>query len=242
MFVLLLLLAAAAKAAAEWCKGPEIKKRTCGWASKEEIGMTVKTCATCGTFYGSPVARKIPFVHDRCTGCGGSEIMAPEYVSLACRPGKLVVRAVWKLLEMPQNGRRPGSVIRYDGDTDHAASNVEKNIRRCQLDLAPHRPGGAVVSQSEVTQSEVDVALTSKEINCEYIVNGHERSPGKMPEKEWYSVGKWYSDSFHFSFGGCAAVSKPGATYRPALSDFILNPREVGPKLLLAKFDVQEAN
>lgn len=52
---------------------------------------TVMTCEACGTFWGG--IPDGPFVHDRCRMCGGSAILAARYVSLACRPGKLVVRA-----------------------------------------------------------------------------------------------------------------------------------------------------
>jgi hypothetical protein len=84
--------------------------------------------------------------------------------------------------------------------------------------------------------------LKSKETNCEDLVKGHERRPEKLPKKEWYSVGRWYSDTFHYNFAGCAAVSKPGAAYIPSMSTFVLSTVEVGPKLLLAKFEVREAN
>jgi hypothetical protein len=136
LLLLLLLLADAAKAAAEWCKGSEIKKRTCGWADQDELGKTVETCEACGTFWGHPhIANDIPFVYNRCRTCGGSSVLAPQFTSLACRPGKLVVRAVWKLLAMPQNGGAPAVVIRYNSGAKGVDSDVDDNIRRCQLDL-----------------------------------------------------------------------------------------------------------
>lgn len=82
--------------------------------------------------------------------------------------------------------------------------------------------------------------MKSNEISCLLTLDPkNERSYLKNP---WYSVGKWYSDTYTFDFGGCDALSKPGAEYRPSMSLFPLKPIKYGTKLLLAKWEVQEAN
>ena len=43
--------AEAAKDAAKWCQGPDIKKLKCGWAQNDEVDKTTHgTCPMCGTW------------------------------------------------------------------------------------------------------------------------------------------------------------------------------------------------
>lgn len=146
---------------------------------------------------------------------------------------------------MPTEDVAPGTIITYAGGAmGVSASSVQDDIRRCQLDLSAFSPGGAKLDKSNVNQNELDAALKSEEANCGVLRKGHSRNAvfAGFPKKAWYGAGKWYSGSFTFTYGVCDAVSKAGADYRPTEMSFILSTTDRGPKLLLAKWEVQEAD
>lgn len=155
-----------------------------------------------------------------CGGCGTAAWLA-QYVSLACRPGKLVVRAVWKLLKKRVSGT-VGDLLGHSG------------VSRCQLELrscSTQNPAYA----GKTSKDEVAAALASKEVNCQSVYDGN------YPEASWYKEGGWFSDTYTFDFSGCAGLTsrdKPPAYYIPNMPTINV----YGPAMLIAKFEVQEAS
>ncbi|KAG1664508.1 hypothetical protein FOA52_007772 [Chlamydomonas sp. UWO 241] len=101
-------------------------------------------------------------------------------------------------------------------------------VQRCELQLPPHTPA----DETEVAdETEIEAALSSIEVNCKPCV-ACDDCPDAVE-------GRWYSDTFYATFGGCDAVAKQeGEPYVPMMSSIILYP---GVNFLLAKFEVQEA-
>lgn len=156
---------------------------------------------------------------------------SPRFVSLACRPGKLLVRAVFKMLTVPSSGK-VGGILNPAGELGALGSNASP-VRRCDLELPPHEKPSSLSSsekgkseKSETAKSEIDAALRSKEVNCK-----------PMSDFVDLKVGQWYSDIATFDYSGCEGVKQKGAKYTPTMPFITRNP---GPGFLLAKFEVQE--
>lgn len=126
---------------------------------------------------------------------------AGSVVSLNCRPGKVVVRAVFK-----PTAQRDNACVRLlpaaGGNVAHAVSEVT----RCQLELPPH--GGSV-------EEELAAAVRSKEVNCKPCT-----SCASCPHT---ALDRWYSDTFTASFEGCAALARnPGGGYQPFIPAMVV--------------------
>lgn len=204
-----------AQAAAEFCKSPQIKKQSCGWAPQgsDAEGSTKKSPYSLlgGTMWSGWLKQsELPYTFESFEGsyhCQPGE----SWVPLACRPGRLLVRVVFKLTELPKSGL-VGAVLNPGGVLGTLGSNPS-DVTRCDLQLPSHKAGDS--------KSEVEAALRSKEVNC----------------KTDYDALK-DSDTVWFDFAGCDGVSKPGAKYSPTIPYITRNP---GPGFIVAKFEVQEA-
>lgn len=145
-------------------------------------------------------------------------VPAERWVSLACRPGRLVVRVVFKVTEVPEGWDGVGRVLTINNVLGTLASNPS-DITRCELQLPSHK--------ADDFKSEVEAALRSNEVNC--------RAAKGSTEK----VGQWYSDTGYLDWEGCDAVEgKKVAKYEPTVPYIIRNP---GPGFIVAKFEVQVA-
>jgi hypothetical protein len=157
---------AAAKA---FCASPEFKSLQCGWASEKELKLTASN--QCG---GRPlltasdvrcderaqqVPGKLPAVlagHPT----GGPPSYAARALSLACK-GRIVTRAVFKLLSVPARPARGTAVVLSNrpagsvGPTLGTQGPAAPSERvRCKLQL----PAGA--------EPEAGRALKAKEVDC----------------------------------------------------------------------------
>lgn len=150
----------------------------------------------------------------------------PGFVSLACRPGRLVVRAVYKILKTSPGGSFQATTMLNSGDLGTQGSNATP-VRRCELSVAGFTPGPVT---GPTPKSEVDAALKqAKEVNCKEV--------GSFPD---FKEGGWYSDTFYMDWSGCEGVLKAGTkNYEPARPWITNDPGR--PGFLLAKFEVQEA-
>jgi hypothetical protein len=137
------------------------------------------------------------------------------WVSLACRPGKLVVRVVFKMTDVPADGL-VGTILNRGIAVGTLGSNPSP-VTRCDLQLPPFTAGDA--------KSETAAALKSTEVNC-------------RSKSDALKANSWYSDTLTFDWAGCPGVSKPGAKYTPTVPYLIHNP---GVGFIVAKFEVQEA-
>jgi hypothetical protein len=171
----------------------------------------------------------------------GSSYSMGQIVSLACRPGMLVTRVVYKMLTEGYDGVILGtggipSYAEVKGKyMEYEPSSYVSPVRRCKLQLPPHDKRAA---KDATSKSEVDAALRSKEVDCK-----HAYMFGKL------KAGQWYSDTATFDFGGCSTVTKAAekgrnqhwanynADYDHAVPSVVHNP---GVAFLLAKFEVQE--
>mgnify|MGYP001807282531 CR=1 FL=1 len=207
--------------AAEFSKSPDFKKLSCGWATKDEVNNTSSACNLCGNAWCGPVTT-LPTVFEPFPA-GYSNCRAPGFVSLACRPGRLLVRAVFKMLTAPI-GRQVGGILGAPLEGSDNASSV----RRCDLELPPHQksPSSSDKRKSETSKSEIEAALRSKEVNCK-------------PTSDFavMKIGQWYSDTVTFDYPGCKGVEQKGE-YKPTMPYILRNPER---GFLLAKFEVQEA-
>lgn len=194
-----------AKAAAEFCSSPEIKKLRCGWVTSAEKRATFKhDMGKPGVWYG---------------------VLTDEYVSLACRPGKLLVRAVYKVFALPSNGKI--STVLNLRELGFLGSNPSP-VRRCDLELPPFTPTPAAeAARGDVWDSEKEAAVRSKELNCKEATGFTN-----------LQVGRWYSDTATFDFAGCEGLKKPGARYGPTMP--YVSYRWPGLDIKVVKFEVQE--
>lgn len=225
------------KFAIEWCKGPEPKKLKCGWASQDELSNTATGCYTCGTRVGGTLQMsKLPWFKEYCPGCGGSQTQVLQMVSLACRPGKLLVRVVWKIIQKSTDVRGTGVIIDVE---KNALGDNQGAMRRCQLELRSFSTQNPTYA-GKTSKDEVAAALASKEVNCKTI------GQGSNPPNTWYTEGGWYSDTLTFDYAGCAGLTqndrrtgKPPATYIPTMPYIYIGG---STSYLVAKFEVQEAS
>ncbi|WIA19069.1 hypothetical protein OEZ85_003724 [Tetradesmus obliquus] len=218
-----------AKKAAAFCKSPHIKKLRCGWATQEEQSATISNsaCPFCGTIWGGEIEQsKLPYTFE---AFSGSYYRSPRIVSLACRPGALVTRVVYKMLTVPKDGY-DGPILGTHGLGDAIPGKngtytftYVSPVRRCDLQLPTHDTKAA---KGQTSKSEADAALRSKEVNCQGSEDFGQLKPGR-----------WYSDTLTFDFSGCSPVTKPKAQYWPIMPYVVRNP---GPSFLLAKFEVKE--
>lgn len=170
---------------------------------------------------------KLPYTFEPRAG-RGDMFRHWRHVSLACRPGRLLVRAVFKLVTKPEDDTWSNVVLTIGSKEDAwgTLGGKPNPITRCALELPRF---DAAAAQGQTSKSEIDAALRSKEVNCK-------------PSSDFgdLKVGSWYSDTFQFDFEGCDGLNKPGViTYTPTTHSIVSNPRR--PGLLLAKFEVQEA-
>lgn len=221
--LLLRISADSAASAASRCRRPDVKTLKCGWATEAELLATAHTCETCnpkdewcGNKWGGRIGADLPWLMDHFKGykCVMYPAQWPEFVSLACRPGKLVVRAVWKLLEFPDN-MEIGEILKPH--TRSSDSNIGV-LRRCALhgvgqqSHVPFQGWARVRGRNDnfflngTTQREIDAALKAPELTCVNPVFGIGGKDKNWPAWQWYQVGAWYSDTFTFDFGGCDAV------------------------------------
>jgi hypothetical protein len=160
----------------------------------------------------------------------GNVFRTYRHISLACRPGKLLVRAVYKILtstdKWPVGRNDVLNMGLQDSGWGTLGSEPTEN-HRCELEL-PNFEASPV--KGETSKSEIEAALRSKEVNCKLdndVFGNH-------------SPGKWYSDTRYAEYGGCEGLFKPGVTkYIPTTAYIVSN--QWRPGLLLAKFEVQEA-
>jgi hypothetical protein len=130
-----------------------------------------------------------------------------EHVSLACRPGKLLVRAVYKVFALPSNGKI--STVLNLRELGFLGSNPSP-VRRCDLELPPFTPTPAAeqAARDDVWDSEKEAAVRSKELNCKDATGFTN-----------LQVGRWYSDTATFDFAGCEGLKKPErGTAQPCLT------------------------
>lgn len=217
-----MLHAVAGKLSVEFCKSPDFKKLSCGWATEDELAKTSRTCNLCGTIWTGEV-KTLPYVFEPFNGYASSR--SPRFVSLACRPGKLLVRAVFKMLTVQNDD--VGVVLNLGWGSMNTLGSNESSVRRCDLELPPHEKAASPkdTRKSDTSTSEIEAALRSKEVNC--------KRASAFPVK----VGQWYSDTATFDYSGCKGVEQKGE-YKPTMPYIVRNP---GPGFLLAKFEVQEA-
>ncbi|KAG1659133.1 hypothetical protein FOA52_013802 [Chlamydomonas sp. UWO 241] len=150
--------------------------------------------------------------------------MNPQYaghvVSLGCRPGKVIVRAVHKALVAQDGCGNSHRLVWHVTGTTGANSVLHgaTDVQRCELQLSPH------------TDGEVTAALRSTEVNCKPCT-----SCDGCPEAV---EGRWYSETFYATLDGCDAVAKlEGEPYVPFMPSIAMN---AGAMFLHAKFEVQE--
>lgn len=222
--------ASVVKTVQDFCKGPEIKKLKCGWDDDEtdKSGFSTDLCDMCGRIWGNWIREKdIPREFEPFDCC--ADYRSPRgWISLACRPGRLVVRIVYKVLK-PASGPLGGLTsvtLLNPGELGSQGANPTK-VRRCSLEIPGHKPGPVT---GPTPKSEVDAALKqAKEANCKETA-----SFGDFKE------GGWYSDTFFMDWTGCEGVLKADTKkYVPARPWITNNPGR--PGFLLAKFEVQEA-
>jgi hypothetical protein len=157
--------------------------------------------------------------------------VSTDYVSLACRPGKLLVRAVYKVFALPSSGK-VGPLLNLGGDRDELGflGSNPSPVRRCDLELPPFTPTPAAeqAARGDVWDSEKDAAVRSKELNCKEATGFTN-----------LQVGRWYSDTATFDFAGCEGLKKPGARYGPT-RPYALHWVYSGVDFTVIKFEVQE--
>jgi hypothetical protein len=218
------------KTVQDFCRGNDIKQMKCGWASKkgDASGASSNSCPLCGTIWGNWIEQSEFPQQFRPMGSGSYYLSPPGYVSLACRPGRLVVRAVYKILKpsdiTPKDKPYAGTILNAGGELGTAAGKAT-DVRRCELELGKF---DAAPVKGETSKSELDAALKSaKEVNCKNI----REFPG-------FKEGQWYSDTYYMEWSGCEGVLK-ATSYSPTRPWITHNPGR--PGFLLAKFEVQEA-
>ncbi|KAG1669270.1 hypothetical protein FOA52_003308 [Chlamydomonas sp. UWO 241] len=224
--------------AAAFCKSSEPK--SCGWAGEEEwnqlepvwLQAEQGNCWLCGPFaYGFGPDMSLPTVIDMAsadhwhTQWGG---YAGQVVSLGRRPGK-VVRTVFKALSATDDCWKNG----YRLDSGRGGRYMMREptaVQRCELQLPPHEPANATEVADE---TEIAAALRSTEVNCKPCTRLCDDCPEAVE-------GRWCSDTFFTTFGGCDAVAmQEGERYEPMTPTIYMNENA---KFLLAKFEVQEAD
>jgi hypothetical protein len=218
------------KTVQDFCRGNDIKQMKCGWASQkgDVSGSSTNPCPLCGTVWGNWIKQSELPQQFEPMGDGSYYLSPAGYVSLACRPGRLVVRAVYKVLKPSDSQSKDKSylgVILNEGGYMGTGASKATNVRRCDLGLAKFE---AAPVKGETSKSEVDAALKSaKEVNCKDV--------GEFPG---FKEDQWYSDTYYMDWAGCAAVLK-ATSYSPTKPWITHNPGR--PGLLLAKLEVQEA-
>lgn len=148
--------------------------------------------------------------------------VAPKIVSLACPPGRLSVRTVFKYLP----GSKGCSRLLLDSDTLGSFGRAATPITRCQLRFSAEEAAAANGTDAAAIQA----ALTAPDTACEVC-----RTCSTCSQ----DVGVWYSDSGSFAFGGCPGVAaRPNVAYVPTTPGVIINP---GNSILLAAISVGPA-
>lgn len=141
------------KTVRDFCKSPEIKTMKCGWDrhnNGDKSGLSNQPCDICGfrwTFWieGNPKE------YEPANGSGGSTSSPIGFVSLACRPGRLVIRMVHKILKPSNCGGpqiRPYQML-DQGDLDGPQYKATP-IKRCSLDVPNHMAGPITVPPHRV--------------------------------------------------------------------------------------------
>lgn len=205
----------------------------CGW-SKDNKGdissISYDSCPTCPTWtrFADPID-KLP--KEFMPRIGGVLYRTPmDYVSLACKPGRLVVRIVYKILKPSStSGLKSRRLMKpAEAFSGTLATNVSP-ARRCELDV-PDYTARPVTGPKP--RSEIDAALRAKEVNCRQAVDFY--AFGDFKE------GGWYSDTYTMDWSGCEGLLKPTTSkYNPAR--VWVNHDEEHPGFLVATFEVREA-
>lgn len=107
--VLYLQSAEVLKTVQDFCRSPEITKLKSGWATApgDKSSTQARDCDLCGTIWiGSIKESDLPHTFDVWDTYTQRNTLEKGYVSLACPPGRLVIRTVYKILTAhdPSNG------------------------------------------------------------------------------------------------------------------------------------------
>lgn len=143
---------------------------------------------------------------------------AERVVSLACKPGRLQVKTVFKIL--PNNGDACTRLM-----PENALGTVGKSpskVKRCELAL-PAKTSASAEAATAVS-SKVKTVKCKEYTNC-------------LDLADMQTEGKWYSDTYTVLFDGCNAVNKQ-ADYMPMMPGVLVNP---GSKFEIAAFTVSQA-
>lgn len=184
---------------------------------QEEDASTGGMCIWCGTVWMGEPPLNLPA---NLSLFGRSYFQqAGHVISLGCQ-GQVVVRAVLKILQQPDEGQGNCSYARLEDVSDSSAN--ASSVIRCELLLPPPSYNG---------ETEVQRALRSQEVNCYKC--GRCGAGFGCPNQ----VGVWYSDTFTTNVQGCNADFNTTG-YLPRIPYIIINP---DTSLTLAKFEVCNA-
>eukprot|EP00878_Enallax_costatus_P042724 GHUV01050179.1.p1 GENE.GHUV01050179.1~~GHUV01050179.1.p1 ORF type:complete len:229 (+),score=22.99 GHUV01050179.1:82-768(+) len=199
-----------AKAAIPYCNRLAQQAHKCGWASQEEQDNTTEhQCPWCGTLWAAE-PKHFPKTFEQ--GNVYYQYLG-KIVSLACRPGIIQVRTVFKLL--PSN---EGCTL-LGAKTGTVARNVTV-VKRCTLQLPPYS-----------ADQEVAAALKARELHCVPCID--------CTECPLNAINKWYSDTFTAVYDGCRVFAQGVAEYEPFKACVLFNP---GNKFVIAGFEVKEVS
>jgi hypothetical protein len=206
------LRAAFAQKALAYCRSPEFRRATCGWASDDEYNKILGNAYSGRYRSGSLYGNKLDQLPDE-MGASNMFWFGWQVVSLACK-GPLVSRMVYQV----RDDTRIGTALSLGGsrasDTLGTIGVNAQNRIRCDLVL----PSGT---------SGPEGAVRAREVNCRTCETL--TKPGCELVK-----GKWYSDTVAFESRGCAGLAS--GKYLPITPFVLSNPDS---NYLLAKFEVQ---
>jgi len=147
--------------------------------------------------------------------------VASKILSLACKPGRLTVRTVFKYLPGSQGCSR----LLLDSDTLGSYGSAATTITRCQLRITPESAAAA----NGTDAAAAAIAATAPDAACQVCTRCD-----SCPQE----AGVWYSDTATFAYSGCAGVkAQPNEPYVPTKPGVVINP---GNKILLAALRVMQ--
>jgi hypothetical protein len=130
---------------------------------------------------------------DEVSCCVCAVQISSKVVSLACKPGRLTVRTVFKFLP----GSEGCSRLLLDADTLGSFGRSASPLNRCQLRLT----GPAATAANGTDAAAVQAALAAPDNSCQACARCD-----SCPQE----IGVWYSDTASFDYDGCAGlVARP---------------------------------